>query len=447
MHAVPGTEPAAAPNGGAVIRRSGTGWSNRTPVIVAGLGAALALATVAAAADPPTSAGQTAATSTSTGTVLTWTLPTGTGRTGNAATGAGNAATDTPASFGSGPAGRAPVASRPMVRRFPAAGTPSWQLSLIVQYLPSTNQTQYVAVIAGARQAWVFGGSNLAGHGVPEVAHRINGQWGFPLLPAGLYSWIAAASAQSPADIWAVTHLGGFLLHWNGSNWQTEPRGGWRASVQFTGINAVSARSVWLFGAGSRGHPGGGTWHWDGTSWSPISGIAGGIRQASPVSATDMWAIGGIGGTMNALLRFSGSSWAHVTPAALAGFRYSDVVALAARNVWVAGLVAGQPKLAHYDGRGWTVRKMPGTVAATGICRDGRGGIWVIANSGKAPSELRDLSAAGRWTTATVSSSSADEILACALVPGTQAAWGAGKSAALNVKGSAAAVYGFGNVP
>jgi hypothetical protein len=39
-------------------------------------------------------------------------------------------------------------------------------------------------------------------------------------------------------------------------------------------------------------------------------------------------------------------------------------------------------------------------------------------------------------------------VLACALVPGGHSAWGAGKAAGLpGSHGSAAAVYGYGNLP
>lgn len=329
-----------------------------------------------------------------------------------------------------------------------AASKPSWTLRLAIQYLQRrrVDHSLYEVVIVEPKETWFLGGSNLAGPGAPEVVRRTGGQWHLSVpLPSGLHSWIGAASAQSPDNIWAVTHLGGIVLNWNGSKWRSEPKGGWAADTQFTGITAVSTSSVWLFGASGRNSPGSGTWHWNGAGWTQVKGIAGGIDQASAASPTDIWAIGGIGGSMNALLRLSGTAWKHVTPSALAGFSYSHVLAFAPGNVWVAGSVAGAPKLAHYDGHSWTGLTMPGTVPATGICRDGKGGLWVVANSGRGPSVLRERSALGRWTTATVSSSSADEVMDCARVPGTTAVWGAGKSTAR--PGTAAAVYGFGNLP
>jgi hypothetical protein len=411
-----------------VIRRSGTARSRLSHGIAATLAAALALAWTAAAADPAIATRVTAI------------------QIGHPAASFGG-----PDHTASGPDRTANSHAANNHRtgadmtRLSASDPVSWQLRLVTQHLPLTDHSQYVVVIAGTSDAWFFGGSNLAGRGVPEVVHRAGGHWQFPDLPAGLHGWIAAASSQSPTNIWAVTYLGGTILRWDGSTWQTQAPGAWSASVQFTGINAIAADSVWLFGARGLAHPGGGTWHWDGANWSRVTGIAGGIRRASAVSATDMWAIGGIGGSLNALLQFNGTIWRHVTPVALTGFRYAFVLALARANVWVAGSVAGTPKLAHYDGHGWTLLAMPGSVAAAGVCRDGRGGLWVITNSGAGTSVLRERSAAGRWTIAPIDSGSASQMLACAWIPGTGAAWGAGKTAAPT--GTAATVYSTGNPP
>ena len=126
----------------------------------------------------------------------------------------------------------------------------------------------------------------------------------------------------------------------------------------------------------------------------------------------------------------------------MAGFRYSHVLALSPVDVWVAGSVAGSPALGHYDGHRWRVLSMPGSATATGMCRDGSGGMWVIANTGTSPSVVLDRSSGGTWTRSQVNSDPADEVLACALVPGTTTAWGAGKAAA--PQGSAAAGYRYG---
>jgi len=357
-----------------------------------------------------------------------------------------------PALGATAPAAKAPAAAnvRPAAWPSPAASPSGWTLRLAIQYLTGADHSKYLAVVAGRRQAWFFGGSDIGGHGVPEIERRTGGRWvPVPLssIP-GLHSWIAAASAASANDIWAVTSLGGAVLHWDGRTWAAASRGGWLAGTQFTGISAVAPGSVWLFGTRGKHHPGAGTWHWDGTRWTRVRGIAGGIRQASAASAAGIWAIGRTGGTMSALFRLGGGSWHRLAPRALAGFRYSDVVAFSPVNVWVAGSVAGTPKLGHFNGTGWTRLAMPGRVAATGICRNGRGGLWVIANPGTGQAFVRQRSAAGRWSKAGVSQSQTNRVLACALVPGTRAAWGAGQAEGLRgMRGTAAAVYGFGRLP
>lgn len=318
-------------------------------------------------------------------------------------------------------------------------------LKLAVQYLPpSSNRSQFTTVLVAGRTVWFFGGSNFGKRGVPEVEQRTNGRWHFSMLPPRLRTWITGASATSPDDIWAATYLGGKVLHWNGSTWTVTPKGRWNPRARFTGIVALGRHNVWLFGSRGGHRAGAGTWHLSGTNWTQARGMAADITRASATSARDMWAIGGIRGTNNALLRFTDNKWLHKEPSSLAGFSYSYVLVLGPSNVWVAGTVAGTPELAHFNGAGWAPVSMPGFVPVMGMCRDGRGGLWVIANSGFGPSAVLDRSAKGVWTSAPVSSTSADEVLACALLPGRTATWGAGKASAPS--GTAAAAYGFGKV-
>jgi hypothetical protein len=325
----------------------------------------------------------------------------------------------------------------------PVASAPTWKLQLAIHYLPpATNHSQYDVVLAWPGQVLFLGGSDIGGHGKPKAERLMNGIPQSLPLPIGAHSWITAASAPSRTDIWAVTILGGSVLKWNGSAWKTAPRGNWKTGTRFTGITALSSTNVWVFGTSGRRYPGAGTWHFDGTSWTRVNGVAGGIFQASAAARTDIWGIGNAGRTGNALLHFGGSAWQRVRPTALAGFTYTHVLALSRANVWVEGSVAGVPKLGHFNGHGWTELRMPGRTAATGMCRDGRAGMWVIANSGAAPSIVLDRSRTGTWTTSVVSQNTANEILACALVPRTTRAWGAGKASA--PQGSAAAAYRAG---
>jgi hypothetical protein len=329
-----------------------------------------------------------------------------------------------------------------------AATKRGWALAEAFHYFPATNRSQFNTVLVEDGQPWMFGGSNVADHGVPEAEYRANGHWTQATMPAGLQSWIAGASGPAPDYIWAVTYLGGSVLSWNGSVWSVVPGGNWAAGTRFTSVVAAGAGDIWVFGSTGGGFVGAGTWHWDGANWTRSLGAATDIYQASEASATDMWAIAGGTGRHTALthlVHFSAGSWNRVRPAALAGFSYSYVSALAPGNVWVAGLVGGAPKLAHFNGHRWRSLKMPGSVPATGLCQDGHGGLWVIANAGTGRSAVRHRSKAGTWSSSSVSSSSANEVLACVFDPGAQSPWGAGRAAA--PQGSAAAVYRYGPVP
>jgi hypothetical protein len=322
----------------------------------------------------------------------------------------------------------------------------TWVLELATRYFPPpSSHSEYTNVLVAGRTSWFFGGSNFAGRGRPVIEARSKRRWITSTLPSGLHTWIAGASAASPDDIWAVTYLGGTVLHWTGADWATAGKGGWNDKARFTGIQAFSPRNVWLFGARGTIRKGAGTWHLSGTKWTEVRGMAADIDQASAVSSTDMWGFGGIRGFNNALFRFRNGIWLHETPANLAGFSYSYVLAISPTDVWVAGSVSGSPELGHYNGRGWAALAVPALVPVSGMCRDGRGGLWLIANSGRGPSYVIDRSANGTFTTVPVGRTSWSEVLACALLPRTNSAWGAGKAPAPG--GSAAAVYAYGKTP
>jgi hypothetical protein len=106
----------------------------------------------------------------------------------------------------------------------PAASPPAWTLRLAIHYLPpATNHSQYDVVLAWPGQAWFLGGTDIGGHGKPKAERIKNGIPRAFLLPAHEHSWITAASAPAPTDIWAVTFLGGYVLHWNGRHYRDQP--------------------------------------------------------------------------------------------------------------------------------------------------------------------------------------------------------------------------------
>lgn len=328
-----------------------------------------------------------------------------------------------------------------------AAARPAWQLARDSHYGPPKNESGYDAVLAHRDEAWFFGGTNLARTGRPVVERWINGGWRRPVLPAGLTGWIAAASAASAKNVWAVSHIGGYILDWVDGTWAQAP--GWtpQPGKQLTGINAVTKNDVWVFGASSGSTAGAGTWHYAGGTWTQATGIARDIFRASDLGPANIWAIGGIRGSRNAVVHYDGLGWSHVTGRALRRMRFTAVLALTPTSVWVTGRERQKgrvkPKLAHFNGRHWVRIAVPGRAIPGKISSDGHGGIWVAANSA-AGSWMRHRSPHGRWRSTKIGSGPATQVNAIALVPGTTSLWGGGRTAAGT--GTNAAIYSHGKI-
>jgi hypothetical protein len=266
-------------------------------------------------------------------------------------------------------------------------------------------------------------------------------------LPSGLTSWIVAASAASPKDIWAVSHLGGYVLNWAQGQWTTVS--GWTPlpGKRFTGITAITKNNVWVFGTSSGATPGTGTWHYAGGTWTQPGSIASDIYRASDLGASSIWAVGGVGGKQNAVEHYDGTTWTQVTAKALAGVRFTAVLAQSADSVWVAGRARQRgrerPKLVHWNGKHWVRIAVPGRAIPSKISSDGHDGVWVVANSAKG-SWVRHRSLHGRWRRTKIGSSPSTEIAAIARIPGTASLWGGGRTK--DGTGTDAAVYARGKI-
>jgi hypothetical protein len=321
-------------------------------------------------------------------------------------------------------------------------GTPrdsgGWHLVAAVRVGPLGNASGYSTVLAPSRDdAWVFGGTNPGSAGAPLAAYWDGTGWRRSSLPGGLASFIAAASASSPRNIWAVSFQGGYALRWNGRSWQVAHR--WQPAEPATGVTAVSRTDVWLFGASASGPRGVGTWHYNGHVWRLVTGPAAAIVRASALSRRDIWAItaGRRGG---AVVHYNGKAWARVrTGRVLAGAQLKDVMAISRRSVWVLALAprnhhkSGRIALAHWNGTRWIryaapARELSGDPLPGRMAPDGHGGVWVTAMTAGRSTAARilHLSRSGGWTQASISFGSGNGISDLALIPGTSSLWGSG---------------------
>ena len=328
----------------------------------------------------------------------------------------------------------------------PAAGTTAavMRVAAIKHYGQPDNASGFSVIIAtGARQAWAFGGTNPGGPSTPIAAVWNGTTLTQSTLPAGLTGFINDASAPAANDIWAADQYGRYVLHWNGLGWRIVRE--W-PSGQITGLTAISASDVWVFGTTTAGSRIVGTWHFDGRTWRPVTGAAGTIYRASAIPHSDIWAIAANpGGPI--IVRYHGRAWSRVrTGPALNGIQLQDIAAVSSRDVWVAGdeiTRTGFPRLAlvHWDGRHWS-RLVNGIWAWAGRLAAGPHGevlLTAAPANASATGLIVHASSRGWGSTIVVAGGLGSGVSDVALAPRTSSLWATG--GILTRVGGAAAIW------
>jgi hypothetical protein len=226
---------------------------------------------------------------------------------------------------------------------------------------------------------------------------------------------------------------------------------------------------VWAFGydfaAASRSFVA----HYNGASWS-MKSFPYVIDEASAVSATDIWAIGGVAsaprnGVWARIVHWTGSAWRSVALPRITvpsgdGLYGMGIAALSAGNVWAEFGVGGSDpqtwtiKLAHLTGTTWSVATVPASFGVFGntfpgqLVASARGGVWLglinkKATSGPLLPVVFVQRAGNGWKVIPPGTSQYLAIDAMAAVPGTAAAVAVGE---LNPRstGSQGIVLGYG---
>jgi hypothetical protein len=308
------------------------------------------------------------------------------------------------------------------------AGAPSWQ---IVKQVSGGSFAEFTAIVTvGRNGGWAFDGQSGA------TAWERNGSaWTKEPFPSKNDEEVTAAAASSAGNVWAFTGTvfggGSRALRWNGASWSVAgslPRAVGSAVV-------LSPTNVWAFGQPYSPSAQLGAWHYNGHTWSAVSGGQG-LGGGSAVSAGDIWAYAG-----TSVARWNGSSWTRTSVAGLLPARSSEndpavtaVYAVSAGNVYAIGSGnygdgGGPTVVLHYNGTSWS-RVAEGNYGGTGqvgqsVCGDGHGGLWIpIPGSDGEQSYLLHYSG-GHLTNVSFRPSTLD-ILSVAQVPGTSQILGGG---------------------
>jgi len=137
---------------------------------------------------------------------------------------------------------------------------------------------------------------------------------------------------------------------------------------QLNAVAAVSASDVWAVGESAplRGPFVTLVEHWDGSSWTivpspnPSSG-EGELYGVAAVSATDVWAVGDVGGfgTGTLIEHWDGSQWQLISSPSVKG-TFFGIAAHSATDIWAVGSqMNGDPLTEHWDGSAWHVVPAP----------------------------------------------------------------------------------------
>jgi hypothetical protein len=134
------------------------------------------------------------------------------------------------------------------------------------------------------------------------------------------------------------------------------------------GVSCVATADCWAVGASqdNDNQQSSETFHWTGTTWSPVSSPVGNLQSVSCASAHACIAVGSIGdGGKSAprplTMRWNGSTWASQATPKLPDAGVFSVSCPSAASCWAVGeLARGQRSLAlHWNGNSWKQAKSP----------------------------------------------------------------------------------------
>jgi hypothetical protein len=330
----------------------------------------------------------------------------------------------------------------------------TWRLTFTAAR-PNQYLSYNTVAALGSKDVWSLGTANSPEvTSVPLARHWNGDSWARVALPSGLVGSIKSSYAASPTNVWAGVdgdQDGGepTLLHWNGTTWSIAKQ--WNVyddGGDLSGVTALSATNVWAYGPQNAGL---GVWHYDGATWSQVSGSFG-ILAASALSASNIWAICDTAST-SYICHYNGTSWSHVA-ATLSGDTLYNVLSINTSSVWAVGLhgygANETPLLLHWNGKAWQTVSVPGHWGITSVARNGSGGIWLAGQSPYTTGStvvLKDRSARGVYAVGKIAAWPAGtkpSISAIRYVPGTaHTMWAVGSIDPSNGGPTSAAIFSY----
>ncbi len=222
------------------------------------------------------------------------------------------------------------------------------------------NGTLLRLTVISKNNIWAVGSFNdVSLRTYPFIVHWDGMNWHMVSLRGsagsivGLLYDVGAATAN---DIWAIgmgrnegeKQMHGLVMHWNGSQWQSELTSSAASKIALLdSISVLSAQDLWTTGFDSNWHPL--IEHWDGRHWNSVvlpGPWAGTNTSITAVSANDIWVLGGARGSDQVrhilILHWNGKSWRQVSLPALQlpdslPNTFADGMAVSGGQIWIVG--------------------------------------------------------------------------------------------------------------
>jgi hypothetical protein len=308
----------------------------------------------------------------------------------------------------------------------PAAAA-SWKIIKTVHHSSGPNFTAVTAT--GRASAWAF--ETFQASSAKPVAWQLSRSgWRTAPFAGKAGERVTAAGSSAGSDVWAITSNGttSRALNWNGSSWAVTGK----IHADIDAVTVLSSHDVWAFG--SPFFPGaGGSWHFNGHSWSHISS-GHGLTAGSALPRGDVWAVGG-----TSVARWNGHTWSRTSVAGLlpadTGLSHSSLVgvyAQSASSIWALGTGGRQDEggptvLLHYNGHVWKHVASLLTGNPSQVIPDGSGGLWIpVPSVDGIPFQLLRYSSGHLAPVKLPVSGRKLNVVALAAIPHTAEAFGAG---------------------
>ncbi|MDN3356728.1 hypothetical protein [Actinomadura sp. DC4] len=244
--------------------------------------------------------------------------------------------------------------------------------------------------VAPTGSTWAAGYQASGGKSVPLVQHLLSGKWTTVKSPSSTLGEVSALSASSSKSVWAfgTTDPGTFAARWNGTAWTRSTMSTGHYFIQ--DASALSASNVWAVGGDQTKN----SFHWTGKAWKKVA-LPAPARAIAGVSTNHVYAAGTYK-SQPAVMHWTGTAWKLAAtpklklPNADAVGVLNDIYAPSLGDVWAAGGwdwscgedgddVCNQPFLLHWNGKAWSSTTFDqGYGAFSKVTGDGSGGLWLL---------------------------------------------------------------------